>query len=135
MLTQENYFGVFWFFFNGLKRMKGSTWQTITARIVPGLNHSSNFFDCLNQMNQFFGCRCYVRLDFVRQFKSKKSCSTTFKSCDVRLGFSSTWKQQLSNIKLVELNQENNYVQLMLILTKAFFLSFFLLKLKLSLTS
>jgi hypothetical protein len=83
----------------------------------------------------FQGSRCYVRLDFVRQFKLKKSCSTTFKSCDVRLGFSLTWKQQLSNIKLVELNQENNYVRLMLISTKAFFLSFFLLKLKLSLTS
>ncbi len=69
--------------------------------------------------------RCYVRLDFVRQFKSKKSCLTTFKSCDVWLGFSSTWKQQLSNIKLVELNQENNYVRFMLISTKAFFLSFF----------
>jgi hypothetical protein len=27
-----------------------------------------------------------------------------FSSCDVRLGFSLTWKQQLSNIKLVELN-------------------------------
>ncbi len=81
------------------------------------------------------GSRCYIRLDFVRQFKLKKSCLTTFKSCDVRLGFSLTWKQQLSNIKLVKLNQENNYVRLMLILTKAFFLSFFLLKLKSSLTS
>ncbi len=77
-------------------------------------------------MDQKEGSRCYVRLDFVRQFKSKKSCLTTFKSCDVRLGFSLTWKQQLSNIKLVELNEENNYVRLMLILTKAFFLSFFL---------
>ncbi len=27
-----------------------------------------------------------------------------FSSCDARLGFSLTWKQQLSNIKLVELN-------------------------------
>ncbi len=26
----------------------------------------------------------------------------TFKSCDLRLGFSSTWEQQLSKIKLVE---------------------------------
>jgi hypothetical protein len=56
-----------------------------------------------------------------RQFKSKKSCLTTFKSCDVRLRFSSTWKQQLSNIKLVELNQENNYVRLMFCSTNSYF--------------
>ncbi len=43
-------------------------------------------------------------VEFVRQLKSKKSCLTTLKSWDVRLGLSSTWKQQLSNIKLVELN-------------------------------
>ncbi len=94
-------------------------------------------FDFSSKLNylSYFESRCYVQLDFVRQFKSKKSCSTTFKSCDVRLGFSSMWKQQLSNIKFVKLNQENNYVRLMLISTKACFLSFFLLKLKSSLTS
>ena len=54
------------------------------------------------------GSRCYVRLDFLRQFKLKKSCSTTFKSCDLRLGFSSTWEQQLSKIKLVEEKKEKD---------------------------
>jgi len=32
-----------------------------------------------------------VQLDFVRQFKSKKLCSTTLKSWDVRLGISLMW--------------------------------------------
>jgi hypothetical protein len=43
-----------------------------------------------------------LRSTVLRQFKSKKSSSTTFNSCDLRLGFSLTWEQQLSKIKLVE---------------------------------
>jgi hypothetical protein len=38
-----------------------------------------------------------------------------FDDLRLRLGFSSTRKQQLSKIKLVELNQEYKYVRLMLI--------------------
>jgi hypothetical protein len=37
-----------------------------------------------------FGDCWDVRLDFVRQFKSNKSCLMTFKRWDVRLRFSST---------------------------------------------
>ncbi len=77
------------------------------------------------------GYRCYVRLDILRQLESKKRTSTSMKSCDLWLGFSSTWKQQLSKIKLVEEKKEKDWVRLMLTSTKAFFL----LKLKLSLTS
>ncbi len=74
----------------------------------------------------FEGYRCYVRLDILRQLESKKRTSTSMKSCDVWLGFSSTWKQQLSKIKLVKEKKEKDWVRLMLTPTKAFFLSFFL---------
>ena len=45
---------------------------------------------------------------FFDNSNQKKSCATTFKSCDLRLGFSSTWKQQLSKIKLVEEKKEKD---------------------------
>ena len=75
-------------------------------------------------LSKLLGYRCYVRLDILRQLESKKRTSTSMKSCDLRLGFSLTWKQQLSKIKLVEEKKEKDWVRLMLTLTKAFFLSY-----------
>jgi hypothetical protein len=51
------------------------------------------------------GSRCYVRLDNLRQLESKKRNSTSMKSCDVWLGLSSMWKEQLSSMELVEVKK------------------------------
>jgi hypothetical protein len=63
------------------------------------------------------GCRCYILPDFVQQLKSKKSCLTSTKSCDVRLKLCLTENWQLLNIKLVELNQGGDNDRLILIST------------------
>ncbi len=60
------------------------------------------FLNVCNLSSDLMGSRCYIQLDILQQLELKKRTLTTFKSCDLRLGFSSTWKQQLSNIKLVK---------------------------------
>ncbi len=52
-----------------------------------------------------------------QQFKSKNFCSTTTDSWEVRLELCSKENGQLSNIKLVNLNQGGDYVLLFLIST------------------
>jgi hypothetical protein len=93
-----------------LKNKFKKTFSMFGVTMLSNVHFDLNEFD-ENQPNQgvtmlsnvhFNGYRCYVRLDILRQLESKKRTSTSMKSCDVRLGFSSTWKQQLLKIKLVE---------------------------------
>ena len=45
---------------------------------------------------------------FFDNSNRRKELRRPFKSCDLRLGFSSTWEQQLSKIKLVEEKKEKD---------------------------
>jgi hypothetical protein len=81
---------------NSFKIKSYLVWKLTLQLHKPYLKTSLNL--------KLFGYRWYVRLDFVRQFKLKKSFLTSTESWDILLGLYSTWKQQLSNIKLVKLN-------------------------------
>jgi hypothetical protein len=59
----------------------------------------------------------FYLLELFWQFKLKNFCLTTTESWDVQLELGSTENWQLSNIKLVKLNQGGDQVQLILILT------------------
>jgi hypothetical protein len=69
-------------------------------------------------MEAFSGDRWDVRLDFVRQLKSKKSCSKTLKSWDVRLGLSLTRSSNCRKKYYSNLIHGQNYVRIRLSSTK-----------------